>query len=83
MSLPQIPPSLADMGLILFGDVWRESLANALEVTEDQIIAWLEDPAGMPVNLEARIERIGKARIEEIRFILEHMAENGLDRSGQ
>ena len=41
MIMHLIPPSLADIGKTLFGEDWREPLANSFEVTEDQIIAWL------------------------------------------
>jgi len=83
MSMHLIPPSLADIGKTLFGEDWREPLANSLEVTEDQIIAWLEDPASIPTDLEARVERIGRTRIEEISFLLGQMANTGLDRSSE
>jgi hypothetical protein len=83
MSFTPVPPSLADIGWILFGEYWRKSLANALEVTEDQVIGWLSDPSGMPVDLEARIEKVGQTRVEEIRFMLGHMLSTGLDRSSE
>ena len=83
MSMHLIPPSLADIGPALFGGDWREPLANFLEVTENQIIAWVADPASMPTDLEARIEKIGRTRIEEISFMLGQMANTGLDRGSK
>jgi hypothetical protein len=83
MSMHLIPPSLADIGLTLFGPDWREPLANSLEVTEDQIIAWLEDDADIPTDLEARVEKIGRRRIEQISFMLGQMANTGLDRGSK
>jgi len=81
MSMHLIPPALADIGRTLFGENWRTPLANSLEVTEDQITAWLQDPASMPTDLEARFEKIGRTRIEDISFMLGQMANTGLDRS--
>ena len=67
----------------MFGQDWRQPLANSLEETENQIIAWLAVPASMPTDLEARIEKIGRTRIEEISFMLGQMANTGLDRSSE
>jgi hypothetical protein len=83
MSMHLISPSLADVALAMFGQEWREPLANSLEETENQIIAWLAVPASMPTNLEARIEKIGRARIEVISFMLGQVANAGLDRSSE
>jgi len=83
MSMHLIPPSLADIGPALFGREWKESLGNSLEVTENQIVAWVADPASMPTDLEERIEKIGRTRIEEISFMLGQMANTRLDRSSR
>jgi hypothetical protein len=83
MGMHLIPPSLADIGQALFGQDWREPLANSLEATEDQIIAWLKDPASMPTDLEARVDKIGRTRMEEITFMLGQMVNTGLDRSSE
>ena len=81
MSLHPIPPTLADIGLAVFGQDWKESLATALEVTMDQVNNWLADPARMPADLEQRLDMIGRSHVDGISFMLGRMANSGLDRS--
>lgn len=83
MSMHLISHSLSDLGLGLFGQQWKETLATSLEVTVDQIGEWLADPAKMPTDLEARLEKIGRAHIDSISFMLGRMANTGLDRSSE
>jgi hypothetical protein len=58
-------------------------LGNSLEVTEHQITVWLKDLASMPIDLEARVEKIGRTRIEDISFMLGQVANTGLNRSSK
>jgi len=81
MSMTLIPPSLEDMGVTLFGPEWRELLANALGVGLNEVIVWDEYPTMIPAIVEDGLKSIGEMRVQEIKFMLEQMAQTGLDRS--
>jgi len=76
-----IPPTLEDIGFVLFGSSWKEPLANELNVNLEDVEAWVVDPSAIPANIEVGITQIGQIRIQEIQFMLQHMGETRLDRS--
>jgi hypothetical protein len=75
-----IAPSLADMGVTLFGNDWEEPLADLLNVREEQIRAWDRDPVTIPPGLEEEIQSIGRVRLAEIQVMLTQMRATGLRR---
>ncbi|HET7085880.1 MAG TPA: hypothetical protein VFI23_13975 [Rhizomicrobium sp.] len=74
----ETPPSLKDMGHVLWGPHWREALAQALDVTKEDVENWEADPASRPADLQRTIENLGVVRLEEIGLMLVQMKENGL-----
>ena len=73
-----MPPSLEDIGYALFGEGWHRCLAEALDVTEDDILAWETEVARRPADLQKRLENLGLARIGEIEVMLAQMKGAGL-----
>jgi hypothetical protein len=73
-----IPPTLDDIGHILWGANWREYLANILEVTKDDIAAWETEPSTRPAELVDALREIGNVRIQEIALIMSHLKITGL-----
>ena len=78
-----IPPSLTNMGVVLFGPIWEQPLAYALNVTEDEVRKWGRAPASIPAGLETELHKIGQIRMMEIHIMLGQMKETGLAREVQ
>jgi hypothetical protein len=78
MSRQDGPPTLGDIGHVLWGQGWREALAKALDVTPQDVTTWESDPAGRPDDLERLMENLGVVRLEEIGLMLVQMKETGL-----
>ena len=78
MPLELIPPTLDDMGYTLFGANWRAHFAEALDVTEDDILIWETEPEKRPADLQDKTENLGLARISEIQVMLTQMKAKGL-----
>jgi hypothetical protein len=71
-------PTLEDLGHVLWGPYWREALAQALEVTREEVDAWVTDPSARPADLQCTLENLGVVRLEEIGLMLVQMKESGL-----
>lgn len=76
-----IPPSLTDMGFVLFGSAWEEPMAVSLEVADEDIQAWVADPTKIPSDMEDKLQALASTRIEEIQFFKRQLTETGLSRS--
>ena len=72
------PPTLSDVGHVLWGANWREALAEALDATKEEVTGWETDPSGRPEDLQRTLENLGVVRLEEIGLMLVQMKENGL-----
>ena len=71
-------PTLEDVGHVLWGPHWREALAEALEVTGEEVQAWEADPGSRPADLQSTMENLGVVRLEEIGLMLVQMKDWGL-----
>jgi len=71
-------PTLEELGHVLWGPHWRETLAQALEVTRVEVDSWVADPSARPADLQCTIENLGVVRLEEIGLILVQMKDLGL-----
>jgi len=78
MTSDTMPPTLEDMGHVLWGSDWREALAKGLSVSKGEVAAWESDPDSRPSDLERMIEDLGMVRLEEIGLLLVQMKELGL-----
>ena len=78
--MEMIAQPLSMIGLVFFGEAWRAPMAQVLEVDEDQVTAWENDPASIPVGIEEKLTTIGAGRIGEIQLILYLLKEAGVDR---
>jgi hypothetical protein len=78
MTSDTMPPTLDDMGHVLWGPHWREALAKGLNLTEEEVAAWESDPDSRPADLARMIEDLGMVRLEEIGLLLVQMKELGL-----
>ncbi len=78
MTMDTDPPTLGDIGHVLWGARWREALAQALGTTIEEVTAWENDPTSRPADLQRRIENLGVVRLEEIGLMLVQMKDNGL-----
>lgn len=79
MSRQSDSPTLEDVGHVLWGPHWREALAEALEVTREEVQAWEADPGSRPADLQSMLENLGVVRLEEIGLMLVQMKDWGLD----
>lgn len=75
-----IAQPLSMIGLVFFGEAWRAPMAEVLEVDEDQVIAWENDPSSLPTGIEDKLTTVGAGRIGEIQLILHLLKEAGVDR---
>lgn len=55
------PADLARRGAALFGDHWKEPLADALGVARRSLDRWLDGTRGVPDNLAKDIEALERA----------------------
>jgi len=78
LEMTLIAPTLEDMGNVLWGPEWRECLAGALGVAEDDVLTWENEPEKRPANLQDEIQNIGMIRIDEIEVMLSQMKAAGL-----
>ena len=46
-----------------------------------EVIVWDEYPTMIPANVEDGLKAIGEMRVQEIKFMLEQMAQTGLNRN--
>lgn len=81
MSFHLEPPSLADMGWVLWGATWAESLSEALGVTVSEIAAWETDPASRPADFDTTLDNLCDIRIQEIQLVQGHLNQTGLGKS--
>jgi hypothetical protein len=75
------PPSLEDIGFMLWGSTWEPMMAAALEVSNEKIQGWIEDPTTIPGDLEQKLSYIAKARSEEVELAQAMLFQQGLNRS--
>jgi transposase InsO family protein len=78
MTMDTDPPTLGDIGHVLWGANWRELLAEALGATKEEVTGWETTPASRPEDLQRTLENLGVVRLEEIGLMLVQMKENGL-----
>ena len=80
MTMELIPPTLDEMGHVLWGVNWRDYLAEALEATVDEIRAWESDRAKRPADLQKQIDHLCVTRIQEIEIMRALLEKTGLRR---
>lgn len=78
MTMP--PPTLEDIGEILWGHGWEFEMAIALGVHIDVLRGWVEDPTTIPQELEVQLSKIADARTEEIELGQAMMFARGINR---
>ena len=78
MTMDTDPPTLGDIGHVLWGPQWREALAQELGTSKEEVTAWEKDPTSRPADLQRTIENLGVVRLEEIGLMLVQMKETGL-----
>jgi hypothetical protein len=71
-------PTLEELGHVLWGAHWREALAQALEITGEEVNGWVTDPSTRPADLQNTMENLGVVRLEEIGLMLVQMKESGI-----
>lgn len=81
MGVTLMPVTLADLGETLWGPRWVVPMAEALKVTEEQVVKWDAQPETIPAALEDRIAATGTIRLQEIRMVLAQLDMTGLDRT--
>lgn len=78
MTMP--PPTLEDIGELLWGNTWEFYMASALNVSIDKLRGWVEDPTTIPQELEYKLSRIADDRTHDIELAQSMMFERGLRR---
>lgn len=76
-----IPPTVADMGFVLWGPTWAHALSEALCVTLADIAAWETDPTRRPADLQEQLDNFCEVRMQEIDLLRTLMGEVGLGRA--
>jgi hypothetical protein len=79
-SIPIPPPTLEDIGHMLWGPLWEPCMAAALNVTNDRLQSWIEDPTAIPSEIEKQLVDIAVVRIEEIELAQAMVIERGINR---
>jgi hypothetical protein len=69
-----------DIGLVFFGFEWKGPMASVLGVDGVQIDDWISDPASLPPEIEAKLEKVGMDRIEEIQAFLFLLSQAGVSK---
>lgn len=78
MTMP--PPTLEDIGELLWGNTWEFYMASALGVHIDVLRGWVEDPTKIPQELELKLSKIADTRTEDIQLVQSMLFERGLNR---
>lgn len=78
MTMP--PPSLEDIGKILWGHGWEIEMAIALGVHIDVLRGWVEDPTKIPQEIEVKLSKVADGRTEEIELAQGMMFARGINR---
>jgi hypothetical protein len=73
-----IPPTLEDMGFVLWGADWRDPMAVSFNVTDDELQAWENNPPSIPAGAEARLLELCVIRSQEIGMIHDLLQAAGL-----
>jgi hypothetical protein len=73
-------PSIAEIGQTIWGPHWAEPMAEALHVSEPELVAWDAKPETIPTGFEDRIHAAGVVRIQEIQRLLAQLEAIGLRR---
>ena len=73
--------SLADIGQQLWGARWAQPMAEALGVSERDVVRWDANPETMPADLEAEINLVAAARSQQIQAAMARLDLTGLRRS--
>lgn len=71
MSRP--PPTLAEIGHVLWGSHWAEPLAHTLKLTKQEVIALDANPDKLPPDMVEHLVILCRVRIQEIGAILERL----------
>lgn len=78
-----IPPTLEDMGFILWGADRRTPIATSLELTDEELAGWEDDPVSIPEGNEARLVELCVIRSREIGKMHDRLKAAGLRRAGR
>jgi hypothetical protein len=74
------PPTLEDIGWMLWGPTWEPMMAVALEVSNEKLQTWIEDPTLIPLGIEQKLSYVAKARTEEIDLAQAMLFQRGISR---
>lgn len=78
MTMP--PPTLEDIGELLWGNTWEFYMASALGISIDKLRGWVGDPSTIPAELEYKLSKIADERTHDIELAQSMMFERGLKR---
>jgi hypothetical protein len=76
-----IPPTLEDVGFMLWGADWREPMAISLNLSDDELKACEDDPDNIPTGTEMRLLELCVIRSQEIGMIHDLLQAAGLRRT--
>jgi hypothetical protein len=69
MTMALIPPTLGDVGLILWGEAWGDPMAVSLNLSDEEQKACEDDPDNIPAGTEARLLKLCVIPSQEIGMI--------------
>jgi hypothetical protein len=64
--MSRLPPTLAEIGHVLWGANWAEPLAHTLKLTKEEVIALDANPDKIPPGMAEHLVVLCRVRIQEI-----------------
>ena len=65
---------------MLWGPLWEPCMAAALNISNDKLQSWIEDPTTIPRGIEKVLADIAGVRMEEIELAQGMVTERGINR---
>jgi hypothetical protein len=72
-NLEAIPPTLAEVGQVLWGASWADALAHSLKLTKEEVIALDVHPDKIPLALTDYLIVLSRLRMQQIGAMLEQL----------